>query len=537
MPNPFTIYAPIDGELISLSRVPDPVFSQRMLGDGIAIDPAGDTIVAPFDGKIVNFNPSLHAFTVVKNDIEVLIHVGVETVMLNGEGFSPLVAEGDEVKKGQPLLQFHPTFLAQRLSCAYVLIVVTSPAGITLTHRAQATTIRQGDPLFQVDSEGSQAETTVSTQQTTSSVLANVRLYDNPEELVNIYMKDGHIEKITPACADAPGQIDGNGAYALPGFIDLHIHGFGGFGPELGTQESLLKMSDELLKQGVTSFCPTLYCGQPADMENLLRTLSPAVGKERGARILGFHLEGPFISPQKPGVMKPQDIAPANVEVFKRLYEAADGKIISMTLAPELANIQPVVNFCREHHILLQAGHTNATYDEMMQAKMWGITHATHFCNAMSPFHHRSPGATGAVLMDNNFSCEVIADGVHVHPAIVSFLRRAKTTDKIILVTDALLPTGQKEGPFYANGEEVVLEGGVWRRKKDQVIAGSALTMLQGFKNLMAWGYSLEDAVACASVNPARLIGREDLGLLKEGSSADILLLDKNLHLQKVIHG
>jgi N-acetylglucosamine-6-phosphate deacetylase len=173
----------------------------------------------------------------------------------------------------------------------------------------------------------------------------------------------------------------------------------------------------------------------------------------------------------------------------------------------------------------------------MMQAKSWGITHATHFCNAMSPFHHRAPGAIGAVMMDRDFSCEVIADGFHVHPSIVSFLKGAKGIEKIVLVTDALLPTGQLQGPFYANGEEVVLEGGVWRRKVDNIIAGSALTMLQGVKNLMSWGYSLEDAVTCASTNPARLIGREDLGVLKKGAAADLLLVDKNLSLQKVIHG
>lgn len=536
MSHKFTIYAPIDGELISLSRVPDPVFSQHMLGDGIAIDPAGDTIVAPFDGKIINFNPALHAFTVAKDDVELMIHVGVETVLLNGEGFSPLVAEGDEVKKGQPLLQFHPSLLSQRLSCAYVLLVITSPVGAALTDRNEQPFVKQGDVLFQVDSYQDHLISATPTAQTGTRVLANVRLYNNPEELVNIHLADGQIKKVVPAGKDTPGQIEGNGFYVLPGMIDLHIHGFGGFGPELGTPENLLNMSQALLEQGVTSFCPTLYCGQPADMENLLRTLAPVVGKETGARILGFHLEGPFISPQKPGVMKPQDIAPADVEVFKRLYDAAQGKITAMTLAPEVANIKPVIDFCKEHHILLQAGHTNATYDEMQQAKAWGITHVTHFCNAMSPFHHRAPGAIGAALMDKDFSCEVIADGFHVHPAIVSFLRRAKAADKIVLVTDALLPTEQKEPPFYANGEEVVLEGGVWHRKEDNVIAGSALTMLQGLRNLMAWGYSLEDAATCASTNPARLLGRTDLGVIKEGAAADLILLDKNLNLQKVIH-
>ena len=138
--------------------------------------------------------------------------------------------------------------------------------------------------------------------------------------------------------------------------------------------------------------------------------------------------------------------------------------------------------------------------------------------------------------MDNDFSCEVVADGVHVNPTIVSFLHRVKPLQNIVLVTDALLPTAQPNGPFFANGEEVVLEGGVWHRKADNVIAGSALTMLQGVKNLVAWGYPLADALLCATANPARLLGRSDLGVLQEGAAADLILLDKNLNLQKVIH-
>ena len=365
-------------------------------------------------------------------------------------------------------------------------------------------------------------------------LLSNVRLFDQPDKTVSLRVQDGKIQEIIPGRTEQIGQLEGRGAYVAPGLTDLHIHGFGGFGPELGTAEGLLQMSQALLSQGVTSFCPTLYCAQPQDMENLLRTLAPVVGTETGARILGFHLEGPFISPQKPGVMKPQDIAPADAQVCKRLYESAQGKIVSMTLAPEVPGIEPVIEFCRQHNILLQAGHTNATYEEMEHAKTLGVHHVTHFCNAMSPFHHRTPGAMGAALMDNDFSCEVIADGVHVNPVIVSFLHRVKPLQNIVLVTDALLPTGQPNGPFIANGEEVVLEGGVWRRKKDNVIAGSALTMLQGVKNLVAWGYPLADAVACATANPMRLLGQG--GLLKEGAAADLILLDKELNLQKVIH-
>lgn len=323
--------------------------------------------------------------------------------------------------------------------------------------------------------------------------------------------------------------IDAQGAYAAPGLIDLHIHGFAGFGPELASEQSLLHMSAELAKVGVTAFCPTLYCGQPADMLRIVKSTVGAFGKEKGARILGYHLEGPFISPRKPGVMKPQDIAPISLDVLQDLYQAAQGHITNMTIAPELPGIEEVAAFAKEHHILLQAGHTNATYEEFVQGMHLGITHTTHLFNAMSPFTHRAPGAAGAVLMHPEVSAEIIADGVHVHPQVVAFLRRIKPLENIILITDALLPTGQATGPFVANGEEVIFDK-VWKRKTDSVIAGSALTMLQGLKNLTEFGYTLPEAVRCAATNPARLLGLSTKGTLAVGMDADIVLFDKEFH-------
>lgn len=329
---------------------------------------------------------------------------------------------------------------------------------------------------------------------------------------------------------------DGRGAWALPAFVDLHIHGFGGFGPELGTPDALLQMSAALARQGVGAFCPTLYCARPEQTEKLLRAISPALGHETGARILGFHLEGPFISPEKPGVMKPQDISAPSAEVLKRFWDASQGHIVAMTLAPELAGLEPVIAFCKEHHILMQAGHTNATYAQMENGAKAGITHVTHLFNAMRPIHHREPSAAGYVLMHQDISCEVIADGFHVRPEIVAWLKTIKPIDKIIAVTDALLPTGQMCPPFIANGEEVILENGVWKRKSDNVIAGSALTMLTALKNLVAWGYTLEQAVRCTAANPAALLGVQNMcGQLVQGADARVVLLSPGLELQDVI--
>lgn len=329
--------------------------------------------------------------------------------------------------------------------------------------------------------------------------------------------------------------IDANGAYAAPAFIDLHIHGFAGYGPEDARPEDLLQMSQALAQRGVGAFCPTLYCGSGEQMGHILRALAGAVGKEKGAKILGFHLEGPFISPHKPGVMKPQDILAPDVKLLEQLYQAAQGHITNMTLAPELPGLEPVIRFCQAHHILMQAGHTNASYDEFLQAFRHGVSHTTHLFNAMSGFNHRAPGAAGAVLMHPEISCEIIADGVHVHPDVVGFLGKVKPPRQIALVTDALKPTGQKDGPFVANGEEVVLEGGVWRRKTDKVIAGSALTMLKGVENLTRFGFTLPQAVMCATSVPARLMGLTDRGILAPGMAGDVVLFDKQFNLIQTV--
>lgn len=366
---------------------------------------------------------------------------------------------------------------------------------------------------------------------TLEGVHANSCILMNGETIEDVFAAD----QKTPL----PGvkTVDGGGAWALAGLTDLHIHGFAGHGPELGQPEELLAMSDALAQHGVTAFCPTLYCARPEHMQTLLEKLAGVIGQEKGARILGFHLEGPFISPAKPGVMKPQDIAPADVHVLEQLYQAARGHIAAMTLAPELENIAPVITFCLKHRILPQAGHTNATYEQFRRGVESGVTHATHAFNAMSPLTQRAPGAAGAVLMSPDVSCEVIADGVHVHPQIISFLRTVKPAGKLVLVTDALLPTGQTQGPFTANGEQVIFEGGVWRRATDHVIAGSALTLAGGIKNLVQFGYPLAQAVRCATYNPARLLGLRKYGKIAPGFMADITLLHKDFTPKTVFIG
>lgn len=360
--------------------------------------------------------------------------------------------------------------------------------------------------------------------------IENIQLVtlDTVHKNYGLLIENTHIAAVFPMqqAAQYPADtvFDAQHAWAMPGLIDLHIHGFAGYGPETNDTHDLMQMSLALAKQGLSAFCPTLYCAPAARLKQTLARLAPVIGQEPGARILGFHLEGPFISPDKAGAMKVADILPPDVALLQELYQAAQGKIAILTVAPELEHIASVVEFCHQHHIVVQAGHTNATYEQFRQGVALGITHATHAFNAMSPLTQRAPGAAGAVLMSEDVSCEFIGDGIHVHPQLISFLRKVKKPEQLILVTDALRPTAQPSGPFVANRDSVVLDGGVWRRT-DGCLVGSALTLPQGIANLVRWGYPLPQAVRCASYNPAQLLHLKNTGQLAAGFQADITLL------------
>jgi len=329
--------------------------------------------------------------------------------------------------------------------------------------------------------------------------------------------------------------IDTAGAYIAPGFIDTHIHGIAGFGTEDESAQAMLEMSRKLADLGVTAFNPTLYPSQ--QMLRAVKEITSAMGKEEGARIMGLHLEGPFISPERLGVQKPETIQPVNLDFMEQLWEASCGRIINMTIAPELKHMRELALFCIKKGIILQAGHTNAEYDHMVEGMQVGILHSTHFFNAMRRLDHRNPNTVGAILIHPEMSCEIIADGFHVHPDLYKLLLRNKSIDKIVLVTDGLKPTEQKEEPFFANNEEVYFKNGIFFRKSDNVIAGSGLTMIRGIKNLVTAGFSIEDAVKTASFNPAQIMRYSNLGAIIPGRYADITVFDRNFNINLVMIG
>lgn len=339
--------------------------------------------------------------------------------------------------------------------------------------------------------------------------------------------------------------IDVKGAYIAPGFIDTHIHGMGGFGTDiLGTEnpDAIIKMSKVLPKYGVTSFCPTMYPQPIEQMNNKLTHIVHNIKmqentpqKEKGANIVGIHMEGPFISTKRLGVHKPEVASLPSLSVMSKFIELGEGYITNMTVAPELKGMHEIAILASNNNIVLQAGHTNAEYENILEGIQVGILHSTHFFNAMSRLHHRNPGTVGAILIHPEMSCEVIADGIHVHPHLISLLLKNKSFEKLVLITDALTPTMQNSTPFYANKEEVILADGIFHTLKDNIIAGSALTMIQGIKNLVAWGIPIEQAVGMASLNPANIIGIPHKGKLVPGYDADITIFDQNMNILHTI--
>ncbi len=354
----------------------------------------------------------------------------------------------------------------------------------------------------------------------------NAVIYDGGKKYkANILTENGKIKKIITSGILPKTQkiIDLKNNILTSPFVDTHIHGSYGFGVDSKNPNALLKLSLALKKQGVYAFCPTVFTMSFKKTVAVLEKFAPSIGKEKGAKIIGFHLEGPFISKNRLGFMRKEDVQEISLKTLQTLYKAAQGKIVAMTVAPEVKNLDILINFAKKHNILLQAGHTSANYKGMLNGYKKGIKHATHLYNAMSGFHHRDLGAVGTIFYLKDFSSEIIADGVHSTKEAVQLFLRQKTPDKVFIITDALTPTGKKEG--LSNGQKVILKNGVFVRKQDGVIAGSALTMLKAVQNLVKWGYPLEYALQAASQNPAKRFGIKLS--IKPGREANFIILDK----------
>ena len=333
--------------------------------------------------------------------------------------------------------------------------------------------------------------------------------------------------------------LDVQGRLVTPGLIDTHIHGIGGFGPDDCDPQSTLKMSELLVRFGVTGFLPTLYAGRPEKMEKESRFAVQAIGHETGARILGINLEGPFLNPVKCGAQDPSALMQPDASVFSSLADACGCHAKAMTIAPELPGVEEIIPIAKEKGVVLLMGHTNATYEQAVRAMELGIRHATHTYNAMSDLNHKNPGVAGAAVFHDEMHCELIADGVHVHKDLVAFTVEKKPADKVVLITDSLKPTALGPGRYVANGDDIVLgEKGAFVMEKDpSTLCGSALTLNVAVRNVASWTGDIARAVRMASENPASVYGFRDMGVIAKGKLADIAVFDEDFNATQVFVG
>jgi N-acetylglucosamine-6-phosphate deacetylase len=326
--------------------------------------------------------------------------------------------------------------------------------------------------------------------------------------------------------------IDAQGMTLVPGFIDVHVHAAVGVDTMDGRVEALSAMAQFFATQGTTAFLATTLT---APHDSILAALD-AVGrammeKSDGARILGVHLEGPYLNVEKCGAQNPDYVRLCKPDEAKQYFESGLLRIVS--LAPEFVENGWLIDICVEQGIVASIAHSNATYEGALQAIERGIRHATHTFNAMRALHHREPGIVGAVMSDERVYCELIADNIHVHPVVMDLLWRAKGRDKLILISDAMRATGIGDG-HYVLGELAVTVKEGKATLANGSLAGSVLTMQQAVRNFMAaTNTSLEEIWQVFSLNAAKAIGvAGQTGGIAIGKDADLLLLDDAIEVQ-----
>ena len=321
--------------------------------------------------------------------------------------------------------------------------------------------------------------------------------------------------------------IDAKGLYLSAGFIDIHIHGSNGFDVMDGTEEALREIAKSLLQTGTTSFLATTMTMSQDDIYFALLNVQN-FEQNRGANLLGVHLEGPFINPVKHGAQNPHYIQKPNMELIAPFMD-----IVKMiTLAPEVEGGQEFVRYMKEHYpeVVLSIGHSDASYEESKEIFKWGVSHATHLFNAMNPLHHREPGIVGAVLEADEVSCDVIADLIHIHPSFFKLLHRLKKNE-LILITDAMRAGCLQCGVSEIGGQKVIVNNGE-ARLEDGTLAGSVLKLNEALKNFYEHtSIGLPELLNMVTKTPAEKLGLNK-GLLKEGYDADLVLFDEEFTIK-----
>lgn len=324
------------------------------------------------------------------------------------------------------------------------------------------------------------------------------------------------------------GEYDATGCYVLPGFIDTHIHGANSvtFGMN---HQSIIPALDWLSDRGVTGVLVTLASETLDEYMQDVEIIKAAADE----RVLGIHMEGPFLNPLRKGGMPPDRIQTPSLQFLKTVNSRSGNILKILSMAPELDGIEEVIEYCQATGVQVSMAHTDATYAEASTAVDKGMTRATHLFNAMRPFNHREPGVIGCALTDDRVNCELICDLHHVAAPIIKMAVRAKGINRITMISDGDFFSGLPDGKYEWAGQELFVSDGLCRLK-DGTIRGTARTLAEGAKNMFDLGFKPEEIAVMACVNPAKACGCNDRGELTPGKRADIVILDSTFRVKDV---
>jgi len=357
-----------------------------------------------------------------------------------------------------------------------------------------------------------------------------------------VIIEDGKISKLGKLSeTEVPKNykiIDTNNKIICPGFVDLLTHGGAGYGFADDSEDSIEKISQYLLSHGSTTVLASLFAKPEKLLLNDLSRIADYIERHPSSNIRGIHMEGPYLNKQLKGAMNENYLWNPTVDSWNKMWEASRGYIRIMTIAPELQGAVGVMQAAAKRGVVLSIGHSMATYDEVENAIDNGAAHVTHIFNAMEPFHHRHPGVILGSLLHNELKIELIADTLHVHPAVMELLLKLKGSNGIILVSDSIRAGGMHEGEYEFADQKIFMKG-----KKaylaDGTLAGSTLTLNMAVKNMIETaGAKITEAVRMASLNGVKVLNLEHKkGILAVGKDADIAVMNEKFEVEATILG
>lgn len=358
----------------------------------------------------------------------------------------------------------------------------------------------------------------------------------------DIYTEKGYITRISDIKiqSDEYEIIDLDGAFVIPGLVDVHTHGRSGYDFNNADSEGIEIMLKDYAKSGTTTIMPTLASVPYSELLISIDTIKNISITEGKANIAGLHLEGRYLSPEKRGTHDPAHLSIPSISEAEEILSHAGRMRAHFSLAPELDGADDMIKYLISHNATVSAAHSNATYDEALDAVKNGVSAFTHTYNAMRSLHHREPGNCAAALLTDSIYAEFICDGIHVAPPMIELARRLKPKDKFVLITDSMEATGCPDGDYSISGLPVKVINGK-AVNSEGALAGSTLTLFKGLVNFIKFtDASVEDAICAATINPAKMIKADDMcGSLRVGLRCDMIVIDspENLNMLAVYAG